>query len=123
MLKKFLKFLRGDSEEPEEFDGSYLADLLRRVEPRMVEGLDACPKHDPLPLLVAEILRESAGDQFKREIECPVTDAESASLEPPPPPDTVDEEEPPAAGPRSPRSDSRRRRPRKGHVRRGPRSS
>ena len=90
MLKKFLKFLRGDSEDPEQFEGSYLSEVLSRIQPRMVEELEECPEHDPLPLAVAEILKETGGEKFDHELECPVTDSESPSLDPPAPPPAPD---------------------------------
>ena len=103
MLEKFLKFFRGDSEENETLPGSYLSHLLDEIEPHMREELEECPKHDPLPLLVALTLKKTGDDRFDHDLKCPVVDADSVSLEPPPPPgpsadqlDDTNEAPPPA---------------------------
>lgn len=82
MLKKFLKFLRGDGEDSEALDQSYLNELLRSVQPRVVEKLEECPQHDPLPLLVAEIVGEVDRQRFKYDLDSPVTDPQSPGLDP-----------------------------------------
>ncbi|MFB6373044.1 MAG: hypothetical protein ABEN55_08005, partial [Bradymonadaceae bacterium] len=87
-----MKFFRGDAEESEPVQGSYLSHLLDEIEPHLAEELEECPTHDPLPLLVALTLRKTSGDRFEQTLECPVADAESPSLEPPPPPGAPDEE-------------------------------
>lgn len=87
MLKKFLKFLRGGSENSEHLEGSYLDELLDRVRPRVAEQLEECPEHDAMPLLVAEILREVTEERFDEKPRCPVVDAQSPPLNPPPAPD------------------------------------
>jgi len=111
MLKQFLKFLRGDGKESNEFDQGYLKELLRGIQPGLVEKLDACPEHDPLPLLVAEMMRKVDQQRFATDLKGPVTDAQSPPLErreepngedstetiPPPPPGADSEAEAPGA--------------------------
>jgi len=101
MLREFLDFLRGDGEEPDEVDESYLSDLLRSIQPRVVEELDECPDHDPLPLIVAVLLGEVDRQRFGGEVGCPVTDPESPSLEGDSRrvPDTLTDTPPPAPPP------------------------
>ncbi len=89
MLKKFLKFLKGASSE-REFDGSYLEHLLEQAEPRVEGQLAECPRHDPLLLVVAEILRLTKPDYWSDRIDCPLADEQSpavstSSAAPPPP--------------------------------------
>ncbi len=102
MLEQVLKFIRGDGEDGEQVERSYLSHLLEQLEPTFREELDDCPDHDALPLLVALIVRETGGDRFDHELDCPVADADSAALEPPPPPGPPvgdsDSEPPPAPG-------------------------
>ncbi len=86
MLEKFLKFFQGDADEAAQMSGSYLSHLLDELEPDLREQLEECPEHDPLPLLVALVVRETGGDRFDGELECPVADAESGPVAPPPPP-------------------------------------
>lgn len=102
MLKKFLKFLRGGSENSEHLEGSYLDELLDRVRPRVAEQLEVCPEHDAMPLLVAEILREVTEDQFDEKPRCPVVDAQSPPLDPPPPPEAEETDVAPPPAPDEP---------------------
>ncbi|MFW6054128.1 MAG: hypothetical protein ACOC9J_04885 [Persicimonas sp.] len=100
MLKKFLKFLKGASSE-RQFDGSYLEHLLEQAEPRVEGQLAECPQHDPLLLVVAEILRLTKPEYWSARIDCPLADEQSPALaessaappppEPPQPPATPEE--------------------------------
>jgi hypothetical protein len=85
MLKKFLKFLKGTSRD-QDFDGSYLDHLLAEVSPRVQVHLDQCPEHDPLLLVVAEILRLTQPEQWTAELDCPLVDDQSPGLPASPPP-------------------------------------
>jgi hypothetical protein len=87
MFKRFLEFLKGDSDR-ETFEGSYLSHLLDVVEPSVVDALEDCPQHDPLLLVVVEILRTTSDGRWgDQEVRSPLVDAESPVNEPPPPPD------------------------------------
>lgn len=88
MLKRFLKFLKGNTPQ-QDFDGSYLDHLLGQVYPRADAHLDECPEHDPLLLVITEILRLTKPDQWNEGVECPLTDDQSPALvdaSPPPAP-------------------------------------
>jgi hypothetical protein len=89
MLKKFLKFLKGTSPE-QNFDGSYLDHLLEQVRPRVQAKLEQCPEHDPLLLVVTEILRLTQPEQWTEELECPLADEQSPPLSAPPAPPAGD---------------------------------
>ncbi len=86
MFKRFLEFLKGDSDR-EHVEGSYLSHLLDQVEPSVVEALKSCPQHDPLLLVAIEILRTTDEERWpEQEIRHPLVDAESPGHDPPPPP-------------------------------------
>lgn len=77
MLKRFLKFFNNkpdDEQQPPAYEGSYLDFLLTETQPHVREGLDACPEHDPLLLVIAEILRVSMEGIWSEEIRLPLTD-------------------------------------------------
>ncbi|QDG50005.1 hypothetical protein FIV42_04390 [Persicimonas caeni] len=91
MLKKFLKFLKGTTQE-QAFEGSYLDHLLEQVRPSVEAQLEECPEHDPLLVVVTEILRLSKPEQWTEAIECPLADEQSPELAAPaPPPAPADE--------------------------------
>ncbi len=93
MLKKFLKFLKGTAPE-HQFDGSYLDHLLDQVYSRAHDQLDDCPDHDPLLLVITEILRLTKPDQWTEQVDCPLADDQSPALAAPsPPPAPVDDVE------------------------------
>lgn len=96
MLKKFLKFLKGNEQNEASPDGSYLDQLLGKVRPVVAEELEACPEHDPLLVLVVSILRTTMPNRWDSEIPCPLADTQSPPLaapKPPPTPEKVDEED------------------------------
>ena len=92
MLKRFLKFFKNDDQEAPEFEGSYLDFLLTQVEPGVIAELDDCEEHDPLLLVIAEILRISMRGAWSPTIRRPLIDEHSprssAKHAPPPPPPT-----------------------------------
>lgn len=90
MLKRFLKFFKNDDQEAPEFEGSYLDFLLSQVEPGVIAELDQCEEHDPLLLVIAEILRISMRGAWSPSLRRPLLDEHSpravASRHAPPPP-------------------------------------
>lgn len=92
MLKRFLKFFKNDDQEAPEFEGSYLDFLLTQVEPGVIAELDDCEEHDPLLLVIAEILRISMRGAWSPTIRRPLIDEHSprssSKHAPPPPPPT-----------------------------------
>ena len=90
MLKRFLKFFKNDDQEAPEFEGSYLDFLLNQVEPGVIAELDQCEEHDPLLLVIAEILRISMRGAWSPSLRRPLLDEHSpravASRHAPPPP-------------------------------------
>lgn len=92
MLKRFLKFLKGSEEEGlPDYDGSYLDFLLEQTRPGVEAELEVCPEHDPLLLVIAEILRVSMADVWSDTLRRPLIDQHSplkrTTSTPPPPPD------------------------------------
>lgn len=85
MLDKFLKFLQSSSPE-RDFEGSYLDHLLEAVYPRVKEELEDCPEHDPLLVVIAEVLRETLPDEWDDELIQPLFDEQSPPLAAPEPP-------------------------------------
>lgn len=86
MWKRFIKFFKGTDEPPEDFDGGYLDHLLATVEPRVAARLKACPTHDPVLLVVAEILLEAVPNIWEPDYAAPLVDDLSPGIIPPPPP-------------------------------------
>ena len=77
MLKRFLKLFNNkpdDEAESPEFEGSYLDFLLTQAQPRVDTALHDCPEHDPLLLVIAEILRVSMEDVWSQELRQPLID-------------------------------------------------
>lgn len=90
MLKRFLKLLKGSSEPPVDFEGSYLDHVLQEIYPRVARRLAECPAHDPLLVVVAEVLFQTAPEVWQPDYAGPLRDAHSpgatAKAPPPPPP-------------------------------------
>lgn len=93
MLKRFLKFFKTEDQEVPDFEGSYLDFVLAQIEPNVRNELATCSGHDPLLLVIAELLRHSMRGVWSEAIERPLTDEHSpgaskpaASAPPPPPP-------------------------------------
>jgi hypothetical protein len=91
MLKRFLKFFKGQEDVAlPEFDGSYLDFLLMHSHEGVARELEQCPGHDPLLLVIAEILRVSMEGVWSETIRRPLRDQHSptgpAPAPPPPPP-------------------------------------
>lgn len=86
MWKRFIKFFKGTDEPPENFEGGYLDHLLETVEPRIAARLEACPSHDPILLVVAEILLEAVPNIWEPDYAAPLVDDLSPGIIPPPPP-------------------------------------
>ncbi|MFU8804566.1 MAG: hypothetical protein ACNA8W_12205, partial [Bradymonadaceae bacterium] len=86
MWKRFIKFFKGTDEPPDNYDGGYLDHLLETIQPRVAERLDECSTHDPLLLVVAEILLEAVPNIWQAEYNAPLIDDLSPGFEPPPPP-------------------------------------
>ncbi len=94
MLKRFLKFFKNsESTEMPEFEGSYLDFLLEQIEPQVTAELEACEAHDPLLLVIVEILRTSMRGVWSPETTRPLTDQHTPHAQqrqgtaaPPPPP-------------------------------------
>ncbi len=98
MLKRFLKFFKGQEDVAlPEFDGSYLDFLLMHSHEGVAKELEQCPGHDPLLLVIAEILRVSMEGVWSDTIRHPLRDQHSPSgptpAPPPPPPSTELDEE------------------------------
>lgn len=79
MLKKFLQILKG-SAPAQDFDGSYLDYLLAKARPRALARMQACPQHDPLLIVVTELLRQLAPDAWAEPGDAPLSDAQSPPL-------------------------------------------
>jgi hypothetical protein len=100
MFKEFLDYLGGNDDAEEIPEGGYLDHLLEEVEPRVESELDACPGHDPLLVVAAEVMRTlSEGRWEDDELRCPVADADSPpQQDPPPPPEPADDSDEAAEG-------------------------
>jgi hypothetical protein len=83
MWKRFIKFFKGTEAEPDSFDGGYFDHLLSRVEPRIIERLEHCPEHDPILLVVAEILLEAVPNLWNPDYKAPLLDELSPGYVPP----------------------------------------
>ena len=79
MLKKFLQILKG-SAPAQDFDGSYLDYLLAKARPGARARMQACPQHDPLLIVVTELLRQLAPDAWAEPKDAPLSDAQSPPL-------------------------------------------
>lgn len=79
MLKKFLQILKGGA-PVQDFDGSYLDYLLEKIRPPARVRLDACPEHDPVLVVVTEILRQLAPGAWAELDDTPLADAQSPAL-------------------------------------------
>lgn len=87
MLKRFLKFLKGDEAVIDEhFEGSYLDHILTQVKPSITSHLEECPDHDPTLLLVVGILRGSMPNSWHADMRKPLCDKRTPGPKPPPPP-------------------------------------
>lgn len=90
MLKRFLKFFKpSDQEELPQFEGSYLDYLLSKASEEVEGALDTCPEHEPLLLVITQILNISMPGVWSSTLRQPLTDAKPpapAPLAPPPPP-------------------------------------
>ncbi len=81
MLKRFLKFLKGDdSAVVERFEGSYLDHLLEQTHPVVAEQLEECPEHDPILLVVAAILRHTMMNVWDPRTSAPLLDSQSPGV-------------------------------------------
>ncbi len=91
MFKRFLKFLKGDEAEQveERFEGSYLDHLLEEVRPAVETHLDDCPEHDPVLLVVVEVLQTTMRNAWAPGLREPLVDSSTPGVQPPPPPTTV----------------------------------
>ena len=82
MLKRFLKFFKqSEALELPEFEGSYLDYLMSRIEPEVIGELEACPEHDALLLVIAEMLRASMPQLWSATIDRPLRDRHSPSIQ------------------------------------------
>lgn len=92
MLKRFLKFFKpSEEEELPQFEGSYLDYLLREARPGVAKELDLCSEHDPLLLVVVQVLRGSMRGVWSDTLIRPLQDQHSpkrpaATAQPPKPP-------------------------------------
>ena len=99
MLKRFLKFFKpSDQEELPQFEGSYLDYLLSRASEEVEEALNTCPEHEPLLLVITQILNISMPGVWSTTLRQPLTDAT------PPPPAPVPATPPPPPPPGAPES-------------------
>lgn len=91
MFKRFLKFLKGDESEQldERFEGSYLDHLLEQVRPAVERHLEDCPGHDPVLLVVVEVLRTTMPNAWAPGLRQPLIDSATPGVTPPPPPSSV----------------------------------
>lgn len=81
MLKRFLKFLKGDDPNVvERFEGSYLDHLLEQIQPRVAEQVNECPEHDPLLLVVVGILRQTMMNVWDPRTTEPLLDSQSPGV-------------------------------------------
>lgn len=89
MLKRFLKFFKpSEEEELPQFEGSYLDYLLRESSQGVSKELDLCPEHDPLLLVVVQVLRGSMRGVWSDTLTRPLQDQHSpkkSALNPTPP--------------------------------------
>lgn len=79
MLKKFLQILKGNA-PVQDFEGSYLDYLLAKTRPSARARMDACPEHDPLLVVITEILRQLAPEAWAELDKRPLTDSQSPPL-------------------------------------------
>lgn len=79
MLKKFLQILKGGA-PAQDFEGSYLDCLLAKTRPLARERMKTCPEHDPLLVVVTEILRQLAPNVWSECGEAPLEDVQSPPL-------------------------------------------
>lgn len=87
MLKRFLKFLKhSDEEEIPDFEGSYLDYLLMCAQEGVEYELDMCKEHDPLLLVIAQILRVSMRNVWSVSLRRPLIDQHSPLKRTSPPP-------------------------------------
>ncbi len=86
MLKRFLQLLKGSPEPPADFEGSYLDHVLQQVYPRAAQRLTDCPAHDPLLVIVAEVLLQTVPHIWETDYKGPLRDAGTPVKLPPPPP-------------------------------------
>lgn len=86
MLKRFLQLLKGSPEPPADFDGSYLDHVLQQIYPRVAQRMADCPAHDPLLVVVAEVLLQTVPHIWEADYKGPLRDAGSPARLPPPPP-------------------------------------
>ena len=78
MLKRFLKFFKpSEEEELPQFEGSYLDYLLREARPGVARELELCPEHDPLLLVVVQVLRHSMRGVWSETLTRPLQDQHS----------------------------------------------
>jgi hypothetical protein len=76
MLKRLLKFFKGGEEPPApEHGGSYLDFLLEQARPGVQGELAACPEHDPLLLVIVQLLNVSMRGSWSQRIERPLRDS------------------------------------------------
>jgi hypothetical protein len=81
MLKRLLKFFKGGEEPPApEHGGSYLDFLLEQARPGVQAELAACPEHDPLLLVIVQLLYISMRGTWSPRVQRPLRD----SFSPPP---------------------------------------
>ncbi len=89
MLKRFLKFFKQEEVQPlPEFEGSYLDFLLKQIEPGVRHELELCPEHDPVLVVITQLLRVSMKGIWSEALRRPLLDAPrpQAPTSPPPPP-------------------------------------
>lgn len=79
MLKKFLQILKGGA-PAQDFEGSYLDYLLAKSRPLARERMDARPEHDPLLVIVTEILRQLAPNAWAELGDVALSDSQSPPL-------------------------------------------
>ncbi|MEM1347843.1 MAG: hypothetical protein AAGI01_04745, partial [Myxococcota bacterium] len=97
MLKRFLQFFKThDDEDMPHFEGSYLDFVLEQSKPGVIGELEACREHDPLLLIIAEILRVSMEGTWSTTLRRPLIDQHSPlhrpnQASPPPPPSALEE--------------------------------
>lgn len=76
MLKRLLKFFKGGEEPPApEHGGSYLDFLLEQARPGVQAELAACPEHDPLLLVIVQLLNVSMRGSWSQRVQRPLRDS------------------------------------------------
>jgi hypothetical protein len=91
MLRRFLKFFKGDENGADErFEGSYLDHLLEQIRPTLIKQLQRCPEHDPVLLAVAGVLRATMLNAWALDMREPLVDKQTPGVRPPPAPNDAE---------------------------------